>query len=66
MVKKHKHGGRRDGAGRKAVNPEGKTIIVGASVPRELVEQLNQLAAKRGWSRSQAITEAVRRLVGKR
>jgi hypothetical protein len=65
MAKKKQHGGKRKGAGRKVANPEGKTTVVAASVPSELIEELDGLAAKRGWNRSQAITEAVRRMLGK-
>ena len=65
MAKKKQHGGKRKGAGRKVANPEGKTIVVAATVPGELVEELDSLAAERGWNRSRAITEAVRRMLGK-
>jgi hypothetical protein len=66
MAKKKQHGGKRKGAGRKVANPEeGKATVVAASVPSGLVEDLDALAAERGWNRSQAITEAVRRLIGK-
>ncbi len=61
MAKKE-HGGRRKGAGRKP-GPEGKTVLVTASVPGALVEQLDAVAEKRGWNRSQAVTEAIRGLV---
>ena len=64
MAKKKAHGGKRKGAGRPA-NPEGKTVLVTASVPGELVEQLDALREERGWNRSQAITEAIRGLVAK-
>jgi hypothetical protein len=63
MAKKKAHGGKRPGAGRKVVNPEGRTIPVAAGVPGELVERLDELAAERGWNRSQAITEAIRGLL---
>lgn len=62
MAKKQ-HGGSRPGAGRRPAYSEGKTVTVAASVPESLVERLDALAAKRGWNRSQAITEAVRRIV---
>ena len=57
------HGGRRAGAGRKPSNPEGRTGFLGATVPEALIAQLDELAEKRGWNRSEAVTEAVRRLV---
>jgi hypothetical protein len=63
MSKKSQHGGRREGAGRKVSNPEGPTKIVAASVPASLVDQLDEEASKRGWNRSEAITEAIRRLL---
>ena len=66
MVKKKTHGGARPGAGRNPANPEGKTVVIGASVPAELLEKLDALASERGWNRSQAVTEAVRRLVKRR
>ena len=62
--KQAKHGGARVGAGRKTlVHPEGRTVVIGASVPGSLVDRLDRLAETRGWSRSQAVTEAIRRLV---
>ena len=63
MAKKKQHGGAREGAGRKPVNPEGKTVVVAASVPSDLMEQLDAVREKRGWNRSQAITEAIRVLL---
>ena len=66
MAKKKQHGGKRKGAGRKVANPdEGKATVIAASVPSGLVDELDELAAERGWNRSQAITEAVRRMLGK-
>jgi hypothetical protein len=63
--KKASRGGKREGAGRKP-GPEGKSVVLAASVPSELVEQLDQLRAKKGWNRSQAVTEAIRGLLGKK
>lgn len=63
MAKKRAHGGKRSGAGRKPTNPEGKTVNIGASVPAELVEQLDSLCDQRGWNRSESITEAIRGLL---
>jgi hypothetical protein len=65
MAKKKPHGGKREGAGRKT-GPEGPAVIVAASIPSTLAEALDAHAAKRGWSRSQAVTEAIRGLLGKR
>jgi len=63
MAKKKQHGGKRKGAGRKVANPEGKVVVLAASVPGELVERLDGLATERGWNRSQAVTEAIRGLL---
>jgi metal-responsive CopG/Arc/MetJ family transcriptional regulator len=38
-------------------------VPVTAAVPEALVGQLDELAEKRGWNRSEAVTEAIRRLV---
>lgn len=65
MAKKKKaaHGGRREGAGRPPVNPEGKTITLVVTVPGELVERLDAHRAKADLNRSQAVTEAIRGLL---
>ncbi|MCC7085365.1 MAG: CopG family transcriptional regulator [Pirellulales bacterium] len=63
MAKKKQHGGKRAGAGRKPSSPEGPTVLVSATVPEALVEQLDALADKNGWNRSQAVTAAIRGLV---
>ena len=66
MAKKKKpHGGSREGAGRKPKNPEGATKTIAASVPEALIERLDKHAELKGWNRSKAITEAIRRLLGK-
>jgi hypothetical protein len=62
MAKKKKHGGKREGAGRK-VSDEGKSVTVVASVPGMLVDRMNALAEKEGWGRSEAVTNAIRGLV---
>jgi len=59
--KKHR-GGAREGAGRPPSNVEGKTMLVTASVPEALVAKLDELAEQKGWNRSRAVTEAIRRL----
>jgi len=61
--KKKQHGGPRKGAGRKVAHPEGATVTTAFCVPEALIDKLDRLAAKRGWSRSAAVTEAIRRLV---
>jgi hypothetical protein len=60
---KKPHGGARKGAGRPPKDAAGKTMVVAASIPEGLVTQLDALAEQRGWNRSQAVTEAVRRLL---
>lgn len=62
--KKAKHGGKREGAGRKPENPEGRTKIVTATVPESLVEELDEYAAGKDWNRSKAITHSIRRMLG--
>jgi hypothetical protein len=64
MVKKKTgRGGAREGAGRKPTNPEGRTMLVAVTVPVDLVERLDRFAKTQAWNRSQAVTEAVRRLI---
>jgi len=65
MVKKKQHGGKRKGAGRKP-SPEGKAVLVTASVPESLVEGLDSVAESEGWNRSQAVTEAIRGLLARK
>jgi hypothetical protein len=66
MAKKATRGGKREGAGRKVGSPEGPTVFVGATVPQGLAEQLAAYAAKEQCSRSEAVTRAIRGLLGKR
>lgn len=66
MAKKNQHGGAREGSGRKVANPEGPTVLVAATVPSGLVEALDAYTAKEQCSRSEAVTRAIRGLVGKR
>lgn len=64
MAKKTKaHGGSREGAGRKPANSEGKTKVIAATVPEKLVSNLDAHAKRKGWNRSQAITNAIRLLL---
>lgn len=58
-----KHGGKRDGAGRKPLNSEGRTKLVSVTVPIELIKELDHYAEVKGWSRSQAVTSAIRCLL---
>jgi hypothetical protein len=57
-----KHGGKRKGAGRKP-GDDGPTKTVAVSIPVSLMEGLNALAEKEGWSKSKAVTEAIRGLL---
>jgi len=66
MAKKKTRGGKREGAGRKASSPEGSVITIAVSVPSGLVEQLDVRADQEGWSRSGAVTHAIRGLLSKR
>jgi hypothetical protein len=63
MAKKKQHGGARPGSGRPVSSPEGKTIVMAASVPALLVIELDALSEEKGWSRSEAVTRAVRGLL---
>ena len=66
MAKAKQHGGKRAGAGRKVASPEGRAVLVAVTVPSGLVEALDAYAAKEQCSRSEAVTRAIRGLVGKR
>jgi hypothetical protein len=66
MAKKvSQRGGKREGAGRK-VGPDGPTATMAASVPQSLLDALDAYAAKEQCSRSEAVTRAIRGLLGKR
>jgi hypothetical protein len=58
-------GGARKGAGRKP-GADGPTIVVAASVPESLAAELDSYAEAKGWNRSKAVTEAIRKLVGRK
>lgn len=63
---KSSHGGRRAGSGRKIVHPEGKSQKISITVPARLVAAADAWAAAHEATRSEAFTEAVRRLVGRK
>ena len=46
MDAKKQHGGARKGAGRKPINPEGRTIVVAATVPEMLVAKLDAVVRR--------------------
>ncbi len=58
MAKKAQHGGARKGAGRPP-KEGGKTVVIAASVPEDLVGPLDAYAEAKGWSRSKAVSEAL-------
>ena len=62
MAKKSTRGGKRKGAGR-PVGEEGRAVTIVASVPETLATGLDERAHKEGWSRSRAVTEAIRALL---
>jgi hypothetical protein len=62
MAKKPMHGGKRKGAGRPPKEGE-KTVVIGASVPESLATNLDNFAKAKGWSRSKAVTVALRALI---
>jgi hypothetical protein len=63
MAKKQsKRGGAREGAGR-PISEHGPAILVTASVPKSLMDELEAVAQSEGWGRSRAIQEAIRAFV---
>ena len=62
MAKKKAHGGARKGAGRKT-GKEGPSKTIAASIPESLADKLDAFAAKKEWTRSHAIAEAIRLLL---
>ena len=58
------HGGRRRGAGRPRSHDEGLTVACGAAIPKSIVKRLDRMAKRKGVTRSTAICEAVRQMVG--
>lgn len=55
-----KHGGKREGAGRKALGDQ-KTKSFSVSLPPDLLEKVDALATATGKSRSATIVDLVRR-----
>ena len=65
MAKKKQHGGKREGSGRKQLNPEGRTVTAAFAVPQGLLDQLDAIATRNSSSRSRLVTEAIRAYVAK-
>lgn len=63
MAKKKQRGGARPGAGR-PVGPDGPTVTMAVTVPESLLGRLDAMAEANDWSRSEAVTNAIRALVG--
>ena len=53
-------------ARKKLARGEEPTVTIAASVPKTLVDALSERAEREGWSRSEAVTRAIRGLLGKR
>jgi hypothetical protein len=62
MAKKPQHGGKRPGAGRPLKDGD-KRVVIGVSVPESLATALDNFAEAKGWSRSKAVTVAMRALI---
>lgn len=45
------------------MGPDGPTVLIGATVPVKLVEELDALCEAKEWKRSKAVTEAIRGLL---
>ena len=60
MAKKKQHGGKREGAGRKPANQEGRGETLGGTVPGRHVAKRMADAGGTGWNKSKAVTEAIR------
>jgi len=56
-------GGKREGAGRKRLEPE-KRLTISAAFPPDLVAKIDALAKAEGKSRSSVLVELIRRALG--
>ena len=63
-TRKQGPGGKREGAGRPPAHPEGYTTFCGVTIPAALLVRLDVWATNHSLNRSEAVTEAIRRLVG--
>ncbi len=57
--KKPQHGGPRPGSGRKPIDPDQESTLVGTRLPADVLERLDAYAAKHECTRAQALREAV-------
>ena len=64
MAKKLAHGGKRKGAGRPP--KEHKAVTIAVSVPDDVAASLETYREAKGWSRSMAVTEALRSMLKRR
>jgi hypothetical protein len=62
MAKTAQHGGKRAGAGRPP-KEDGKAVTIAVTVPDDLAASLDSFAKAKGWTRSKAVTEALRGLL---
>jgi hypothetical protein len=62
MAKKASHGGARKGAGRPP-KEDGKAVTIAVTVPEDVAADLDAFSKANGWSRSRAVTEALRGLI---
>jgi len=58
----NQRGGARVGAGRKA-SADGPSVVIGVSVPSDVMTRVDAVAKAKGWNRSKAITEAAKLLL---
>jgi hypothetical protein len=62
MAKKKQWGGKRPNSGR-PIGQDGPTSVLAVSVPESLANDLDSYAKAKGWSRSKAVTVAIRALI---
>lgn len=59
-MKKNKHGGARQGAGRKVKHAN--VVVITAKIPQVLRDDLDQWATQHGLNRSEAIAFAIKQI----
>ena len=65
MAKKASHGGKRKGAGRPP-KEDGKAVTIAVTVPDDVAASLEAYREAKGWTRSMAVTEALRLMLKRR